>query len=69
LTNQKIKFYKLINQKMLRSIRSAKWTAAIIEYLKRVATRWGMRRKQTLCHGFQKEEENSEFLQYHLSAR
>jgi len=30
LTNQKIKFYKLTNQKMLRSIRSAKWTAANI---------------------------------------
>jgi len=37
--------------------------------LKQVATRLGMRRKQTLCHGLQKEEENGEFLQYHLSAR
>jgi len=28
LINQKIEFYKSTNQKMLRSIRSAKWTAA-----------------------------------------
>jgi len=32
LTNQKKEFYKLTNQKMLRSIRSAKWTAALEEY-------------------------------------
>jgi len=28
LINQKIEFYKLTNQKMFQSIRSAKWTAA-----------------------------------------
>jgi len=35
LTNQKIEFYKLTNEKMLRSIRSAKWTAALIYNVKK----------------------------------
>jgi len=30
LTNQKIEFYKLTNQKMFWSIRSVKWTAAYV---------------------------------------
>jgi len=34
LINQKIEFYKLTNQKMLRSIHSAKWTAAFKDYTK-----------------------------------
>jgi len=36
LTNQKIEFYKLTNQKMLRSIRSAKWPAAYVQQIKRI---------------------------------
>jgi len=45
LTNQKIEFYKLTNQRMLRSIRSAKWTAALNAYVFRDFKQ----REQTNC--------------------